>query len=157
MSLVFQTMLGAAGSVGFALLFNIRGVKLAWIGAGGALGWVVYSLTSPRGGVFAAMLAATAAVALCSEVLARRLKAPVILLLVPMLIPLIPGRDLYAMMSALVRGEQAVLAQRAQLLALQAGAIALGVICLSSAVNIVQGLCCGAARDGKKDTTSWKS
>ena len=157
MSLVFQTMLGAAGSVGFALLFNIRGAKLAWIGAGGALGWVVYRLAEPRGGVFAAMLAATAAVALCSEALARRLKAPVILLLVPMLIPLIPGRDLYAMMSALVRGEQAALARQARLLALQAGAIALGVICLSSAVNIVQGLCRGAARDGKKDIKSWKT
>ena len=59
MNLVFQTLLGAAGSVGFALLFNIRGVKLAWIGAGGALGWVVYSLTSPRGGVFAAEAANT--------------------------------------------------------------------------------------------------
>lgn len=157
MNLVFQTLLGAAGSVGFALLFNIRGGKLAWAGAGGALGWAVYSLLAPRAGVFASMLAATAVIALCSEVLARRLKTPVILLLVPMLIPLIPGRDLYAMMSALVRGDQADLAERARLLALQAGAIALGVICLSSAVNIIQGLCRGAAFDGKKDGQSWKS
>lgn len=157
MTLTLQTLLAAAGSVGFALLFNIRGAKLAWAGAGGALGWAVYSLLAPQTGLFTAMLAAAAAVALCSEGLARLLKAPVILLLVPMLIPLIPGRDLYAMMSALIRGEQAVLADRARLLALQAGAIALGVICLSSAVNSIQGLRRAAASGGRKDTESWNN
>ena len=157
MTLMLQTLLAAAGAVGFALLFNIRGPKLAWAGAGGALGWAAYSLLMPRLGIFAAMLAATAAVALCSEWLARRLKTPVILLLVPMLIPLIPGRDPYAMMSALIRGEQAALADRARLLALQAGAIALGVICLSSAVNSIQGLRRGPASGEKKDTGSRNS
>ena len=39
------------------------------------------------------------------ELLARAVKAPVIMLLVPMLIPLIPGGDLYYMMSFLVRGQ----------------------------------------------------
>lgn len=151
MSLVFQSLLGAAGAAGFALLFNVRGSKLAWVGAGGALGWMIYCILVPAYGTFAAMFIATSTVALFSEGLARRLRTPVILLLVPMLIPLIPGRDLYAMMSALIQGEQAALADRARLLALQAGAIALGVICLSSAVNSIQGLCHGTAPDGRKD------
>ena len=33
---LFQTVMGALGSVGFAVLFDIRGTKLAWAGAGGA-------------------------------------------------------------------------------------------------------------------------
>ena len=34
---VIQTLMGALGSVGFALLFRIRGRKLIWAGIGGAM------------------------------------------------------------------------------------------------------------------------
>ncbi len=157
MNLILQSLLGAAGSAGFALLFNIRRSRLVWIGAGGALSWMLYCMLVPLCSIFAAMFIATGTVALLSELLARRLKTPVILLLVPMLIPLIPGRDLYAMMSALIQDQRALLASQIRLLALQAGAIASGILCLSTAINSMQGLRCGTARNGKKDARPWKT
>ena len=114
-----QTLMGCIGSVGFAVLFNIRGRKLLLAAGGGALAWAVY---------------------LASELLARAVKAPVIMLLVPMLIPLIPGGDLYYMMSFLVRGQYEAFGQYAQRVLTEAGAIALGIICVASLMNIIAGL-----------------
>ena len=101
-----QTLMGCIGSVGFAVLFNIRGRKLLLAAGGGALAWAVYLACTCNGlDIFAGLFFATLAAALASELLARAVKAPVIMLLVPMLIPLIPGGDLYYMMSFLVRGQ----------------------------------------------------
>lgn len=70
------------------------------------------------------------------------------MLLVPMLIPLIPGGDLYYMMSFLVRGQYEAFGQYAQRVLTEAGAIALGIICVASLMNIIAGLCV-RARGGK--------
>ena len=137
---ILQTLMGAAGAVGFAVLFRIEGRKL-WVALGGALAWAVYLLCMWLGlGVFASLVCATAAASLLSEILARAVKAPAVILLVPMLVPLIPGGDLYYMMSYLVRGDMTAFAQAARLVITEAGAIALGIICVSSAVNILAGL-----------------
>ena len=86
-----QTLMGCIGSVGFAVLFNIRGRKLLLAAGGGALAWAVYLACTCNGlDIFAGLFFATLAAALASELLARAVKAPVIMLLVPMLIPLIP-------------------------------------------------------------------
>ena len=110
-------------------------------------GWVCRAVQYPRaqaaaGGldIFAGLFFATLAAALASELLARAVKAPVIMLLVPMLIPLIPGGDLYYMMSFLVRGQYEAFGQYAQRVLTEAGAIALGIICVASLMNIIAGL-----------------
>lgn len=133
-----QTLMASIGSLGFAVLFNIRGRKLIWVVLGGALSWVVYLACICRGqDVFVALLCATSAAALASEILARLIKAPVLMLLVPMLIPLIPGGDLYYMMSFFVRGDNEAFALRARLLLSEAGAIALGILCIASLMSIL--------------------
>ena len=147
-----QTLMGCIGSVGFAVLFNIRGRKLLLAAGGGALAWAVYLACTCNGlDIFAGLFFATLAggvgqgppgeaAALASELLARAVKAPVIMLLVPMLIPLIPGGDLYYMMSFLVRGQYEAFGQYAQRVLTEAGAIALGIICVASLMNIIAGL-----------------
>ena len=134
---IVQTLMGALGSVGFGVLFHVRGRKLLWAAFGGALAWAVYLACSVNGmGVFASLFAATCAVALVSEALARVLKAPVLMLLVPMLIPLIPGGDLYTMMSHLTVGAYDDFGWYSRLVITEAGAIALGIICVASVMNI---------------------
>ena len=124
-----QTLMGCIGSVGFAVLFNIRGRKLLLAAGGGALAWAVYLACTCNGlDIFAGLFFATLAAALASE------------LLVPMLIPLIPGGDLYYMMSFLVRGQYEAFGQYAQRVLTEAGAIALGIICVASLMNIIAGL-----------------
>ena len=51
-----QTLMGCIGSVGFAVLFNIRGRKLLLAAGGGALAWAVYLACTCNGlDIFAGM------------------------------------------------------------------------------------------------------
>lgn len=133
---LIQTLAGTVGAVGFAMLFNVHGKKLGLIALGSLVSWGCFLLC--RGaGIFYAFFCATCAAALISEVLARVAKGPVLLFLVPMLIPLIPGSDLYYTMSYLVNGERGLSLHHAILLLSEAGAIALGIICAAAIAKIV--------------------
>ena len=137
-----QTSMGIIGSLGFALLFGIRGTKpLGSIALGSGIVWIVYlvSVAGGHGKAFG-MLASSLVIAACSEILARVIKTPVILLLVPMLIPEIPGGDLYYTMYSLVEGDTDKFASLLQLVLAEAGAIALGIILASYAAGLVNNI-----------------
>ena len=137
-----QTSMGIIGSLGFALLFGIRGTKpLGCIALGSGIGWIVYlvSVAGGHGKAFG-MLASSLVIAACSEILARVIKTPVILLLVPMLIPEIPGGDLYYTMYSLVEGDTDKFASLLQLVLAEAGAIALGIILASYAAGLINNM-----------------
>jgi len=69
---VIQTIMGAIGSVGFAVLFNVRGTKLLLFFLGGALAWDVYLVCTHNGSsMFVGLLCAAMAVAFLSEILAH--------------------------------------------------------------------------------------
>lgn len=46
---VIQTIMGMIGSVGFAVLFGVRGRKLAVIALGSGAGWAVYLVCRAMG------------------------------------------------------------------------------------------------------------
>ena len=105
------------------------------------MAWAVYLACTCNGlDIFAGLFFRHAGGGVGQRAAARAVKAPVIMLLVPMLIPLIPGGDLYYMMSFLVRGQYEAFGQYAQRVLTEAGAIALGIICVASLMNIIAGL-----------------
>lgn len=135
---IIQTLMGALGSVGFALTFHIRGKQLILIFLGGALDWAVYLLCTHYGcssflGVFLATMTAN----IISEILARIVHTPVLILLVPMLVPLIPGGALYRSMDALIRGEKSLFLDHGTSAITFAGAIALGIIATTALFHII--------------------
>lgn len=135
---VIQTLMGAIGAVGFAILFNVPRKQLPLFFLGGALDWAVYLLCVHYGcSPFICMLFATMTAALSSEILARVIHAPVLILLVPMLVPLIPGGALYRSMDALVRGEQENFLAHGSSAIISAGAICLGIICVTAITHTV--------------------
>lgn len=135
---LIQIIMGMLGAVGFALLFGIRGVKLVPEALGAALGWGLYLILRAGGlSLFTALLIASAGTALLSEILARCLRAPVIFLLVPMLIPMIPGGDLYYTMSFLIRGDFESFSQYVSLVLIQVCAIATGILVVSYLAGLI--------------------
>lgn len=135
-----QTIMGCIGAVGFAVLFNVRGKRLLLIAGASAISWLGYVLCNVGGaGTFWAIFCGTAVAGLISEVLARVVKTPVLMLLVPILIPLIPGGTLYNMMSNLVRSQHEQFLRCARQLLEEAGAIALGIIVCASVMSIFTG------------------
>ena len=138
---IIQTVMGMIGSVGFAILFGILDRKLIGIALGGGAGWAVYLMCTANGhSMFAGLFVESLFVAAFSEILARVLKAPVILLLVPMLIPEIPGGDLYYAMYDLVQRNFADFGNSANKVLVEAGAIALGIILASYIAKFVRNI-----------------
>lgn len=108
--IIAQLLMALLGSVGFSLRFHLRKTLILPAAIGGLLGWVVYLVCSNifMQGIFISCLIASICVALYSEILARVLKAPATLFLIPGAVPLIPGSSLYYSMSYAVSGEWSV-------------------------------------------------
>ncbi len=122
---------------GFCLLFNIRGKKLFSAPMGGVVAWEVYLLTGWTGNEILQFFLAAMALAAYSEVLARVQKAPVTVYLLTALLPLVPGGGIYYTMERCLKGDtQGFLETGLHTLGL-AGALALGVLLVSSSVRLV--------------------
>lgn len=135
---IIQTVMGLIGSVAFAVLFGIYDRKLIWIAFGGGAGWAVYLVCTSGGhSRFVGLFISALCIAAFSEILSRVIKAPVIMLLVPMLIPEIPGGDLYYTMYYLVQGNYTEFGNYANQVLAEAGAIALGIILASYAAKLI--------------------
>lgn len=128
MDIFLQLFTALLGSAGFALIFNLRARYLALAAAGGVLCWGTYLLMTFCGeALFPASLIAAAVSALYAEIAARFAKAPATLILIPTVIPLIPGSSLYYTMSRLCLRDWAEAREYAVSTGLCAVGIAAGV------------------------------
>lgn len=89
------------GSFGFAIIYNIRGRRVLIPAIGGAVFWAVYLVflhfvNNEYLGFFVVAILIT----IYSEIWARILKTPATTVLMPTVIPLIPGGSLYYAMDA---------------------------------------------------------
>ena len=110
---ILQTIMGAFGSLGFALLFRVRGKLLFFAFLGGLLSWGTYCIAGCFVGHEALQyLVATTVLTLYAEAFARILRCPSTILLVTGWIPLIPGGALYRSISALVQGNMQLFVDR---------------------------------------------
>lgn len=103
-----QLAAALVGSVGFSILFHIRGVKLAMAGLGGLLTWGSYLLLREAvPSLLAANLLAACLASAYAEVMARVLRAPATVFVTPAVISLVPGGALYNTMYCAVTGDAA--------------------------------------------------
>ena len=134
---MIQILTAGMGSVCFALIFGLRGSKLVTIGCGGALSWFIFLLGRKHGSALLGLFEAVIVAAAIAEIEARRRKTPVLVMEVPILIPLIPGGDLYRMMVSIMRdGLQASQAPMVWLVQ-EVFVIAAGIILVSTVVSAV--------------------
>ncbi len=135
---IIQIIAAVFSAIGFSLLFNIHGPRLFITAVGGAITWGVYLLVfSQTEEVFMACFVATMAIMAFAEIMARIAKTPVIILLVPMLVPMVPGGDLYRMMTNLVMDNSAMARFYGYQLVMEVGAIAFGIIVISTAMQLI--------------------
>ncbi|HHY10857.1 MAG TPA: threonine/serine exporter, partial [Firmicutes bacterium] len=102
----------------------------------GGAGWLVFLLAKDILGEISAMFLAATVAAVLSETFARRIKQPVVVLLIPGVIPLVPGGKAYLTMLSFLQDDYI---QGLELLVstmFLAGAVAAGIILASSAFRI---------------------
>ena len=134
--ILIQLVTSFFGSLGFAMLFHIHGIR-KWQGAlGGMLTWGVYLLTGPfTKSVFWGYTIAAAFATCYGEWMARREKTPATLFLVPAVIMMIPGGSLYRTMYYAMQGDYAEFAATGLDTLSMAAAISIGILIASSLIR----------------------
>lgn len=103
MDAVIQLVMAFIGTGAFVMMCNMRRDRILIVSLSGMLCWAAYLAASRLWhGVFVPSLAASAFAATCSEMLARKFKAPVTIFLIPSIISLVPGGSLFYTMSLTV-------------------------------------------------------
>lgn len=125
-------------SLGFGVLFNIKGNKLLLAGIGGSIGGVVYHLALQYGSSeMLAMFLGSVAFSLYSEILARICKTPVTTFIICALIPLVPGGGMYRMMLQAIQGHvDEALAIGLDTISI-AGVLVLGILVVSTIMKAI--------------------
>lgn len=138
---LIQILMGGLGTLGFNILFHIRGRKLLLATLGGIISWTVFLVFAPvLPGESARYLLAAAVITVYAEVLARLEKTPTTTFLVPSAVPLIPGSALYYTMNyALNRQWEAFGNQALYTLELTVS-LALGIIAVTTLSRLTRAI-----------------
>lgn len=135
---LIQILMGYLGSLGFNILFNIRGRKLFFASLGGLISWAVFLALEPLlPGEAIRYFFAAAAVTVYGEIFARIEKTPTTTFLVPSVIPLIPGGSLYYTMNFALNKQWAAFSQRGFYTLQLALSLAVGIIAVTTLTRLV--------------------
>ncbi|WP_027634082.1 threonine/serine exporter family protein [Clostridium hydrogeniformans] len=133
-----KTFYAAMSTLGFGIIFNIKGKNLFAATIGGGLGWLFYEIALYYGlSDVTSLFIGAVALSAYSEILARVLKAPVTTFVICALIPLVPGGGMYYTMLASIQGNVYKSLELGLKTLSGAGAIAVGVILTSSIARFI--------------------
>ena len=125
------------GCIGFCVYYNIHGPGILVCAIGGTLTWCTYLLALHLGiGVIYANFIGGLVASVYAEIMARVRHFPAISYLVVSLFPLLPGAGIYYAMAFAVQNDMARFAARGYQTAAIAGALALGILLVSTAFRI---------------------
>ena len=124
MRLVYELIVAFFATAAFSVVFNVPARFMLAGGLTGAIGWLIFSLLGKQND---ALFLASIGVGLIAELGARWLKAPVQVIAVPGIIPLVPGGSAYSTMLLAVRGDNMAAIGKGIETLFAAGAIAVGV------------------------------
>ena len=141
MNPLLQILMGCLGTLGFNILFHLRGKKLFLATLGGLLSWAVFLILEPLyGSESIRYLISAAAVTVYGEALARIEKTPTTTFLVPSIIPLIPGSALYYTMNYALNKQWTDFLHQAFYTLQLAFSLAVGIIAVTTAVRLLTAL-----------------
>lgn len=135
---IIQILSGFVGTLGFAVLFNIRGKRFLFGGLGGLLSWllfVIFSRFIPNEAINYFVVAVI--ISLYAEVLARILKTPTTTFITISLIPLIPGGSLYYTMAYAFESDMTRFLEKGIYTLELASALALGIIIATTGTKVL--------------------
>lgn len=136
--LVVQGLASYFAICGFSVALDIPKRFILWAGLSGMIGWDVYLVATQFGMLkVGAAFWSSLAVVIASNILARKLKAPVTVFFVAGILPAVPGASIYRAVFYVIDGKTA-LSQYYLYETLQiAGAMALAIFIVDSILKIV--------------------
>lgn len=126
--MIKEILLAAAGAMGYAMLFGMKGKDIGLIGINSAFAWYLYlRMAEGTDNTIIAMFFVTVLVGLVSGILTIFIKCPLTVFATPVLMPFVPGSTLYYVMYDIVNKREQLWTDVRWLLQ-QVGAIAFGIL-----------------------------
>ena len=132
-----QLIAAFLGTLGFALVFKMKGSYLPFVSIGGFFTYAIFlTITFLGYSEFSAALISAIFVALLSETLARILKAPTVIFLTTVSISIVPGSSLYYSMRYLLLQDFESFSQAFKSTCFIAAGIVCGIVIISVFMKI---------------------
>lgn len=129
---IIQVLMAGIGTLGFALFFAVNKKHIVAATIGGTLSWAIYLIIyALTGSLFIGNMIAAMFVCIWSELMARTLKAPTNIFMIPGIIPLLPGGALYYTMDAMLQRNKNLFMQKGIDTVIVAIGIAAGIVAAS--------------------------
>ena len=136
--LIIQTFSAFLATLGFGIIFNIKGKKLFFAALGGAIGWFFYSLSLKlEFSDLSSLFISAIFFSIYCEIFARILRTPVTTLVICALIPLVPGGGMYYTMLEAVNGNVSKSLDLGLNTLASAGTLSLGIIFVSTITKLI--------------------
>lgn len=136
--LITQSVFAFFATLGFGILFNIKGKKLFYAGFGGGLSWFISLICQDFGfNINASFFISSIIFSLYSEIMARVLRTPVTTLIICALIPLVPGGGMYYTMYEAINGNILESITIGLNTLSSAGSLALGILFVSTLTRLI--------------------
>lgn len=135
--MIVQFIFSILSVVGFTIIFNVRG-KIAFCSSiGGALGWIIYLVSSKLGfSLGISFFLAGAWITFISQIISLYLKTPITSALIPTLTPLVPGGGAYYTMFYLINKNYNLALKKGAETIIICGAIILGFLVVTEIFRI---------------------
>ncbi len=128
---------GCVGTLGFCVLFNIRGKKMIVTAIGGLLSYFIFTvLTRFISNEPVIYFIVAVIISIGAEVMARILKTPTATFITTSLIPLVPGSSLYYTMAYAFEQNSDMFLHKALYTLQLTAALALGIIVATAVTRI---------------------
>lgn len=127
--------------VGFCVRVNLKGCRILLISLGAGLSWALYLiLLYFTESVLFSVFLSIILVSIYSEIVARACRTPVSVFITCVIIPLVPGSNLFYSMQAYVAGNTSLASAQITKVLMISGVIAMAVAVVSSVTNLVMRL-----------------
>ena len=135
--MILNSFYAFLSSLGFGILFNIRGKPLIIASLGGGLAWLIYLISGRlQPSIVFSLFLASMVGSIYSEIMARIYKNPVTMFIICAIIPLVPGGGMYYATLEAVKGNFNVALTKGAETLFSAGAIAVGIVLVASISTI---------------------
>lgn len=136
--MIVQGVAAIITTLGFGIIFNVRGKNLIYTAISGGMGWIIYLFGKDFGlsdGIN--YFIATLFIAIYCEVISKKTMTPTITILIPALIPLAPGGGIYYTIYNLIERNYPMAVEKGISTFIIAGAMALGIYAATNIVKIL--------------------
>ncbi len=133
MSYLIQFIAAIMSTVGFALVFAVPLKTLLVSAVNGGFGWIVFKyVIDTTGSKYIAVFLSALSITFVSEMLARRLRYPASVFIIPGIINLVPGEGIYNTMGFFVNNQSELAIESFYSTIVVAGSISFGILLASS-------------------------